>query len=233
MRREERVTVQGPVKKQQPDGMSHRGAPQSTCAPVPRPQAALTTLGDVKKSRHNCCGTSFSTQDGHHDTGKRVLKAALRSVRGLIRFTSTPATSWTSWPWRLLSPGAPKALCQRAHPNSWRWGAGGGTVRDAAKTCSAGVRTEGTLQTCVVGVRARVCVCLCAGACMRACVCVCVCACACVCVCVCVCAGACVRACVCVCVCVCVPAEARSGLALGYPPSAVLERGQTPCRGAA
>ena len=26
MRREERVTVQGPVKKQQPDGMSHRGA---------------------------------------------------------------------------------------------------------------------------------------------------------------------------------------------------------------
>ena len=27
MRREERVTVQGPVKKQQPDGMSHRGVP--------------------------------------------------------------------------------------------------------------------------------------------------------------------------------------------------------------
>ena len=26
MRREERVTVQGPVKEQQPDGMSHRGA---------------------------------------------------------------------------------------------------------------------------------------------------------------------------------------------------------------
>ena len=25
MRREDRVTVQGPVKKQQPDGMSHRG----------------------------------------------------------------------------------------------------------------------------------------------------------------------------------------------------------------
>ena len=28
MRREERVTVQGPVKKQQPDGMSHGGAMQ-------------------------------------------------------------------------------------------------------------------------------------------------------------------------------------------------------------
>ena len=28
MRREERVTVQGPVKEQQPDGMSHRGVMQ-------------------------------------------------------------------------------------------------------------------------------------------------------------------------------------------------------------
>ena len=26
MQREERVTVQGPIKEQQPDGMSHRGA---------------------------------------------------------------------------------------------------------------------------------------------------------------------------------------------------------------
>ena len=26
MRREERVTIQGPAKEQQPDGMSHRGA---------------------------------------------------------------------------------------------------------------------------------------------------------------------------------------------------------------
>ena len=33
MRREERVTVQGPVKKQQPDGMSHRGAARRR--PVP------------------------------------------------------------------------------------------------------------------------------------------------------------------------------------------------------
>ena len=31
MRREERVTVQGPVKEQQPDGMSHRGLPKATC----------------------------------------------------------------------------------------------------------------------------------------------------------------------------------------------------------
>ena len=30
MRREERVTVQGPVKEQHPDGMSHRGAQRKT-----------------------------------------------------------------------------------------------------------------------------------------------------------------------------------------------------------
>ena len=32
MQREERVTVQGPVKEQQPDGMSHRGGLQYACA---------------------------------------------------------------------------------------------------------------------------------------------------------------------------------------------------------
>ena len=37
MRREERVTVQGPVKKQQPDGMSHGGGLMSRAAPPPPP----------------------------------------------------------------------------------------------------------------------------------------------------------------------------------------------------
>ena len=50
MRREERVTVQGPVKEQQPDGMSHRGeggggggAPHRECPPprVPLPGTPL------------------------------------------------------------------------------------------------------------------------------------------------------------------------------------------------
>ena len=36
MRREERVTVQGPVKKQQPDGMSHRGVDPPDQPPPPR-----------------------------------------------------------------------------------------------------------------------------------------------------------------------------------------------------
>ena len=36
MRREERVTVQGPVKEQQPDGMSHRGLAVRCIAPPPQ-----------------------------------------------------------------------------------------------------------------------------------------------------------------------------------------------------
>ena len=37
MRREERVTVQGPAKEQQPDGMSHRGASQRAVSNPPPP----------------------------------------------------------------------------------------------------------------------------------------------------------------------------------------------------
>ena len=43
MRREERVTVQGPVKKQQPDGMSHRGGPP----PLQTPKWLYGTMGFV------------------------------------------------------------------------------------------------------------------------------------------------------------------------------------------
>ena len=65
MRREERVTVQGPVKKQQPDGMSHRGVVQN---PFPRPgfqsgpgallrcSAILTRLFcNAQHRRPSCC----------------------------------------------------------------------------------------------------------------------------------------------------------------------------------
>ena len=39
MRRDERVTVQGPVKEQQPDGMSHRGGALENELESPHPQA--------------------------------------------------------------------------------------------------------------------------------------------------------------------------------------------------
>ena len=52
MRREERVTVQGPVKEQQPDGVSHRGW---TSPPTPsllrRGQSANTVGEDISATR--------------------------------------------------------------------------------------------------------------------------------------------------------------------------------------
>ena len=48
MRREDRVTVQGPVKEQQPDGMSHGGSSQGGCinpfSPVESPPTPGTVL---------------------------------------------------------------------------------------------------------------------------------------------------------------------------------------------
>ena len=44
MRREDRVTVQGPVKEQQPDGMSHGGDPFPK-TPFPPPQTKVTIVG--------------------------------------------------------------------------------------------------------------------------------------------------------------------------------------------
>ena len=55
MRREERVTVQGPVKEQQPDGMSHRGRGGLTSslsdAPQPAPNAHHCGHGARPSSR--------------------------------------------------------------------------------------------------------------------------------------------------------------------------------------
>ena len=44
MRREERVTVQGPVKEQQPDEMSHRGG-KCLCVPPPPPRPFVRVQG--------------------------------------------------------------------------------------------------------------------------------------------------------------------------------------------
>ena len=45
MRREERVTVQGPVKEQQPDGMSHGGGARSHVSNQPTPSAGALLSG--------------------------------------------------------------------------------------------------------------------------------------------------------------------------------------------
>ena len=48
MRREERVTVQGPVKEQQPEGMSHRGG--GMCPLLRTPSAAGTRPSPTSSS---------------------------------------------------------------------------------------------------------------------------------------------------------------------------------------
>ena len=52
MRREERVTVQGPVKEQQPDGMSHRG---TTPPPPPLYPPLPPTLSSISVCHPRCC----------------------------------------------------------------------------------------------------------------------------------------------------------------------------------
>ena len=60
MRREEQVTVQGPVQKQQPDGMSHGGAPP----PLMRPCPSLRMCRRAKPSLP-CYSVSGKPTAGH------------------------------------------------------------------------------------------------------------------------------------------------------------------------
>ena len=58
MRREERVTVQGPVKEQQPDGMSHRGGGGIAQVAVPCEIQRSRPHRFLKLSRGLLCSTS-------------------------------------------------------------------------------------------------------------------------------------------------------------------------------
>ena len=65
MRREERVTVQGLVKEQQPDGMSHRGAEtgQEALVPVLR-GSAMRRVGGFQ-GRGPLKGAGIPSRAGH------------------------------------------------------------------------------------------------------------------------------------------------------------------------
>ena len=53
MRREEWVTVQGPVKEQQPDGMPHRGGGGTPCPLGPPPLFKENSAGPLLITRHH------------------------------------------------------------------------------------------------------------------------------------------------------------------------------------
>ena len=57
MRREERVTVQGPVKEQQPDGMSHGGGGGGHGGRVKEGETGLSEVQRWLRSGHKACRT--------------------------------------------------------------------------------------------------------------------------------------------------------------------------------
>ena len=84
MRREERVTVQGPVKKQQPDGMSHRGS------------CARATHGAVERmgvdGRYNAWRRGAPGPDAHGNAATEGVDDRRAEVRGQRRPSNDPCT---------------------------------------------------------------------------------------------------------------------------------------------
>ena len=85
MRREERVTVQGSVKEQQPDGMSHRGLGGGTPNHYIHPWGFLL-------SKNGPAGRRVAG-------GRRPVVIGHASTARLARFTGLPATA--------VGPGGP------------------------------------------------------------------------------------------------------------------------------
>ena len=76
MRREERVTVQGPVKKQSPDGMSHRGADRGNAVARARGGASSARGGTDRKAKAKDVAVRSPPQspEGGHRTGGGRLR---------------------------------------------------------------------------------------------------------------------------------------------------------------
>ena len=84
MRREERVTVQGPVKEQQPDGMSHRGAVQMVILCLsngPRPGIGRAT---------GCKTHPFASPHGYMLSHHSQSRSARGEPQGTKRLGSGP-----------------------------------------------------------------------------------------------------------------------------------------------
>ena len=77
MRRDERMTVQGPVKEQQPDGMSHRGGQQRLAVTVRTANSFLLTANRPSVQRN--CATSNSEAGVVSGVRKRSAEGAQRA----------------------------------------------------------------------------------------------------------------------------------------------------------
>ena len=91
MRREERVTVQGPMKEQQPDGMSHRGGGESVAvAPPPPPHThACLSTGFLRRLSANLL---FELRVLHNN-GPRLRISPFRLRLRVLWYQGAPAVS--------------------------------------------------------------------------------------------------------------------------------------------
>ena len=85
MRREERLTVQGPVKEQQPDGMSHRGASGGVGGLTNEP----TTNVDGHRQARQSQGSGFETARQAIKTGRVMWLSAFRKKIDTQKHTPT------------------------------------------------------------------------------------------------------------------------------------------------
>ena len=84
MRREERVTVQGPVKEQQPDGMSHRGVHLAFIS-VSVPPCTITAPIFCSAS-----GISLPVEDGTEAVEAKVAPAEAEATEGPVTEVDVP-----------------------------------------------------------------------------------------------------------------------------------------------
>ena len=100
MRREERVTVQGPVKKQQPDGMSHRG------------------YGIYRSSNllHRLCSVPFGPREKRVRTAAEMeaghsFRAGVRGLEKLCAYNRPPVSGPFNAPHSRATTGHTSEVC--------------------------------------------------------------------------------------------------------------------------
>ena len=102
MRREERVTVQGPVKEQQPDGMSHRRG-----AYVGGRSDAVTwdgaTKGSTKFSMVSCALVLLKTMPVRQESSSVSRKQSAASKNQYNMSNTTPASQVPASKWMHIS----------------------------------------------------------------------------------------------------------------------------------
>ena len=97
MRREERVTVQGPVKEQQPDGMSNGGGGGGSIC-------RLLGAADAQTAHHATSNSSSTPTTGLRERGNNTGRSIQHSPRGQNGLLVPCRRAWQDEPafWAVL-----------------------------------------------------------------------------------------------------------------------------------